>query len=174
AGVRGGRALQHHRSALARRERRRRRSRLHHPGTVPEEPALTQTAAPPDAEALYAELLRQVRARVAHEPGLQLVGIASGGAWIAERLHADLGRPGRVAVVSSSMHRDDFAQRGLASSMQTHIPFDVNGASVLLVDDVLYTGRTVRAVINELFDHGRPARVALAVLADRGGRELPV
>lgn len=135
---------------------------------------MTQTAAPPDAEALYAELLRQVRARVAHEPGLQLVGIASGGAWIAERLHADLGRPGRVAVVSSSMHRDDFAQRGLASSMQTHIPFDVNGASVLLVDDVLYTGRTVRAVINELFDHGRPARVALAVLADRGGRELPV
>lgn len=135
---------------------------------------MTQTAAPPDAEALYAELLRLVRARVAHEPGLQLVGIASGGAWIAERLHADLGRPGRVAVVSSSMHRDDFAQRGLASSVQTHIPFDVNGASVLLVDDVLYTGRTVRAVINELFDHGRPARVALAVLADRGGRELPV
>jgi pyrimidine operon attenuation protein / uracil phosphoribosyltransferase len=58
--------------------------------------------------------------------------------------------------------------------VQTHIPFDVNGASVLLVDDVLYTGRTVRAVINELFDHGRPARVGLAVLADRGGRELPV
>ncbi len=131
-------------------------------------------AAPPDAEALYAELLRQVRARVAADPGLQLVGIASGGAWIAERLHADLGRAGRVAVVSSSMHRDDFAQRGLASSVQTHMPFDVNGANVLLIDDVLYTGRTVRAVINELFDHGRPARVALAVLADRGGRELPV
>jgi pyrimidine operon attenuation protein/uracil phosphoribosyltransferase len=135
---------------------------------------LTPPPAAPDAEALYAELLRQVRARAAAEPGLQLVGIASGGAWIAERLHADLGRPGRVAVVSSSMHRDDFAQRGLASSVQTHIPFDVNGANVLLIDDVLYTGRTVRAVINELFDHGRPARVALAVLADRGGRELPV
>lgn len=136
---------------------------------------MTPTAsAPPDAEALYAELLRQVRARTVTEPDLQLVGIASGGAWIAERLHADLGRPGRVAVVSSSMHRDDFAQRGLASSVQTHIPFDVNGANVLLIDDVLYTGRTVRAVINELFDHGRPARVALAVLADRGGRELPV
>jgi pyrimidine operon attenuation protein/uracil phosphoribosyltransferase len=135
---------------------------------------LTQTAAPPDAEALYTELLRQVRERVQAEPGLQLVGIASGGAWIAARLHADLGRPGAVAVISSSMHRDDFAQRGLARSVQTHIPFDVNGASVLLVDDVLYTGRTVRAVLNELYDHGRPARVALAVLADRGGRELPI
>ncbi|MCM3562491.1 MAG: bifunctional pyr operon transcriptional regulator/uracil phosphoribosyltransferase PyrR [Hydrogenophaga sp.] len=135
---------------------------------------MTHPPAAPDAEALYAELLRLVRARVSAEPDLQLVGIASGGAWIAERLHADLGRAGTVAVVSSSMHRDDFAQRGLASSVQTHIPFDVNGASVLLVDDVLYTGRTVRAVINELFDHGRPARVGLAVLADRGGRELPV
>lgn len=135
---------------------------------------MTQPPAAPDAEALYAELLRLVRARVANEPELQLVGIASGGAWIAERLHADLGRSGSVAVVSSSMHRDDFAQRGLASSVQTHIPFDVNGARVLLVDDVLYTGRTVRAVINELFDHGRPGRVGLAVLADRGGRELPV
>ena len=135
---------------------------------------MTQTAAPPDAEALYTELLRQVRARVADEPGLQIVGIASGGAWIAERVHADLGRPGKASVISSSMHRDDFAQRGLASSMQTQIGFDVDGASVLLVDDVLFTGRTVRAVINELFDHGRPARVALAVLADRGGRELPV
>jgi len=135
---------------------------------------LTLTAAPPDAEALYADLLRQVRERLATDPALRLVGIASGGAWIAERLQADLGRADAVAVISSSMHRDDFAQRGLASSVQTHIPFDVNGASVLLVDDVLYTGRTVRAVINELFDHGRPARVALAVLVDRGGRELPV
>ncbi|MBX3610722.1 MAG: bifunctional pyr operon transcriptional regulator/uracil phosphoribosyltransferase PyrR [Hydrogenophaga sp.] len=132
------------------------------------------TAAPPDAEVLYAELLRQVRERALADPGLQLVGIASGGAWIAERLHADLGRAGKVSVVSSVMHRDDFAQRGLASSMQTLVNFDVNGASVLLVDDVLYTGRTLRAVLNELFDHGRPARVALAVLADRGGRELPV
>lgn len=135
---------------------------------------MTQTAAPPDAEALYTDLLHKVRARMAAEPGLQLVGIASGGAWIAERLHADLGLPGKASVISSSMHRDDFAQRGLASSLQTQIGFDVEGASVLLVDDVLYTGRTVRAVINELFDHGRPARVGLAVLADRGGRELPV
>ena len=72
------------------------------------------------------------------------------------------------------MHRDDFARRGLASSAQTRLGFDVNGAHILLLDDVLYTGRTIRAVLNELFDYGRPAAVTLAVLVDRGGRELPV
>ena len=72
------------------------------------------------------------------------------------------------------MHRDDFAKRGLASSSQTQLPFDVNGAHLVVVDDVLYTGRTLRAVINELFDYGRPASVKLVVLVDRGGRELPV
>ena len=72
------------------------------------------------------------------------------------------------------MHRDDFARRGLSASAQTTLPFDVNGADVLLLDDVLYTGRTIRAVLNELFDFGRPASVRLAVLVDRGGRELPV
>lgn len=138
---------------------------------------MTRTSSPSlalDAEALYAELLRGVRPLAAAQPGLRLAGVTRGGAWLAARLQRDLGLAGEAGVISSSMHRDDFAQRGLASSVQTHIPFDVNGASVLLVDDVLYTGRTVRAVINELFDHGRPARVGLAVLADRGGRELPV
>ena len=76
-------------------------------------------------------------------------------------------------MLSSALHRDDFAQRGMASSAQTQIDFDVNGADVLILDDVLYTGRTVRAVINELYDYGRPACVRLAVLVDRGGRELP-
>ena len=71
-------------------------------------------------------------------------------------------------------HRDDFARRGLSASAQTALPFDVNGTDVLLLDDVLYTGRTIRAVLNELFDFGRPACVRLAVLVDRGGRELPV
>ena len=68
----------------------------------------------------------------------------------------------------------DFAKRGLASAAQTSLPFEVNGADILLLDDVLYTGRTVRAVVNELFDYGRPARVRLAVLVDRGGRQLPI
>jgi pyrimidine operon attenuation protein/uracil phosphoribosyltransferase len=128
-----------------------------------------------NAEALYTELLRGVKQLMQASPQpLQLAGITSGGAWLAERLQRDLGLAGAAGVISSSMHRDDFAQRGLASSAQTALPFDVNGAHVLLVDDVLYTGRTLRAVINELFDYGRPASVQLAVLVDRGGRELPI
>jgi pyrimidine operon attenuation protein / uracil phosphoribosyltransferase len=125
-----------------------------------------------DAPALYAELLRGVRSL--RSPDTQLVGITSGGAWLAEALHKDLGLAGKHGVISSAMHRDDFAQRGLASSAQTQIPFDVNGADIILLDDVLYTGRTIRAVLNELFDFGRPAKVQLAVLVDRGGRQLPV
>ena len=95
-------------------------------------------------------------------------------ALLVERLQRDLGLEGAPSVLSSALHRDDFAQRGLAASAQTQIAFDVNGADVLVLDDVLYTGRTVRAVINELFDYGRPACVRLAVLVDRGGRQLPV
>ena len=125
-----------------------------------------------DAEALYRELLRGVRALMG--PGTRLAGVASGGAWLVERLQRDLGLEGAPSVLSSALHRDDFAQRGLAASAQTQIAFDVNGADVLVLDDVLYTGRTVRAVINELFDYGRPASVRLAVLVDRGGRQLPV
>jgi pyrimidine operon attenuation protein/uracil phosphoribosyltransferase len=93
---------------------------------------------------------------------------------LAERLQTDLKLPGKAGTISSSMHRDDFAQRGLSAGGQTQLPFDVNGADILILDDVLYTGRTIRAVINELFDYGRPASVRLAVLVDRGGRELPV
>lgn len=125
-----------------------------------------------DAEALYRELLRGVRSMLT--PTTRLAGIASGGAWLAERLQKDLGLEGPAGVLSSVMHRDDFAQRGLAVGAQTALPFDVNGADVLVLDDVLYTGRTIRAVLNELFDYGRPARVRLAVLVDRGGRQLPV
>ena len=128
-----------------------------------------------DAEQLYLALLKGVKNLIASTPEpVYLAGITSGGAWLAERLQRDLGRDGYAGVISSSMHRDDFAQRGLALSAQTVLPFDVNGAHVILIDDVLYTGRTLRAVINELFDYGRPASIELAVLADRGGRELPV
>jgi len=129
-----------------------------------------------DAEALYAELQRGVRALLASTAGpVRLVGVTTGGAWLAARLQQDLGLPGEIGVISSALHRDDFAQRGLsASAEQTRLPFDVNAAHVLVIDDVLYTGRTLRAVINELFDYGRPASVRLAVLVDRGGRELPM
>ena len=126
-----------------------------------------------DAEALYRELARGVPSL--RGPQGRLVGITSGGAWLAQRLHQDLGLEGQAGVISSAMHRDDFAQRGLSGgSAQTELPFDVDGAHIVLLDDVLYTGRTIRAVLNELFDYGRPASVKLAVLVDRGGRELPV
>jgi pyrimidine operon attenuation protein/uracil phosphoribosyltransferase len=128
-----------------------------------------------DAEALYQTLLRGVRQMTLTEhQSPQLVGITSGGVWLAERLQADLGLVGKAGVISSAMHRDDFARRGMATTAQTTLAFDVNGAHVLLVDDVLHTGRTIRAVLNELFDYGRPASVTLVVLVDRGGRELPV
>ncbi len=125
-----------------------------------------------NAEALYKELLRGARGLCA--ANTRLVGIPSGGAWLAERLHRDLGLSGEPGTVSSVMHRDDFAQRGLSAGGQTQLPFEVDGADILVLDDVLYTGRTLRAVLNELFDYGRPARVQLAVLVDRGGRQLPV
>lgn len=126
-----------------------------------------------DAEALYRELLRGVQQL--RESDARLAGITSGGAWLAARLQKDLGLPGEPGVISSAMHRDDFAKRGLSGGgQQTQLPFDVNGSHIILLDDVLYTGRTIRAVINELFDYGRPASVRLAVLVDRGGRELPI
>lgn len=125
-----------------------------------------------DAEALYRELLRGVHTLMG--PATRLAGIASGGAWLADRLHRDLNLPGASGVLSSALHRDDFAQRGMAASTQTRLDFDVNGADILVLDDVLYTGRTVRAVLNELYDYGRPGSVRLAVLVDRGGRQLPI
>jgi pyrimidine operon attenuation protein/uracil phosphoribosyltransferase len=129
-----------------------------------------------DAEALYAELRQGVRGLL-HErgPDTALVGIWSGGAWLAERLQRDLGLAGAHGVISSTLHRDDFGTRGLAGGAGvTSLPFAVDGRPILLVDDVLYTGRTIRAAVNELFDFGRPASVTLAGLVDRGGRELPV
>jgi pyrimidine operon attenuation protein/uracil phosphoribosyltransferase len=126
-----------------------------------------------DAEALYADLLGSMRSLL--QPDSILVGIWSGGAWLAERLHRDLMRPGDYGVISSALHRDDFGSRGLtAGADHTKLPFEVEGKPIMLVDDVLWTGRTIRAVINELYDFGRPASVQLAVLVDRNGRELPI
>jgi pyrimidine operon attenuation protein/uracil phosphoribosyltransferase len=133
-----------------------------------------------DAEAVYATLRAAVAARLASaDPSrpLAIVGIHSGGAWLAQRLHDELAPAAPLGFLSSAFHRDDFAARGLRAAGgkgSTRIDFGIDGADVLLVDDILYTGRTVRAALNELFDYGRPARVELAVLLDRGGRELPV
>ena len=126
-----------------------------------------------DAEALCRQLAEQIRPHVG--PATALVGIYTGGLWLAERLHAELGIAQPLGAIDVSFYRDDYASKGLhASPKKTEIPFDVDGAHVILVDDVLYTGRTTRAALNEIFDYGRPAKVELAVLADRGGRELPV
>ena len=130
-----------------------------------------------NAELLYEKLLANLRIR-AQAGSFELAGLAMGGAWIAERLAHDLGLP-HFGVINAAFHRDDYAEKGMtalrtASSMTTHLPFDVNGANVILIDDVLLTGRTVRAALNELFDFGRPAQVELMVLADRGNRELPI
>jgi len=130
-----------------------------------------------NAEKLYEKLLENLRQRE-QSASFELAGLAMGGAWIAERLANDLGMP-HYGVINVAFHRDDYAEKGMtalrtASTMPTHLPFDVNGANIILIDDVLLTGRTVRAALNELFDFGRPAQVELMVLADRGNRELPV
>jgi pyrimidine operon attenuation protein / uracil phosphoribosyltransferase len=137
-----------------------------------------------DAEALYHALLDQIREAYGDQlgarkdgengEGVVLAGIHSGGAWLAERLARDLNLP-VFGVVNVALHRDDYAKKGLHSQASpTSLPFSVDGRRIVLVDDVLYTGRTIRAALNELYDYGRPASVELAVLADRGGRELPV
>ncbi len=128
-----------------------------------------------DAEALYGELLGQVRAGLAGTRDAAIVGIHSGGAWLAERLAQDLDLRGRLGFIDVSFYRDDYAKKGLHPDVKpTQIGFSVDGATIVLVDDVLYTGRTVRAAINVLFDYGRPECIKLAALADRGGRQLPV
>ncbi|EJN00888.1 bifunctional pyr operon transcriptional regulator/uracil phosphoribosyltransferase PyrR [Herbaspirillum sp. YR522] len=128
-----------------------------------------------DAEALYQALAQQVRAGLEDATEVALVGIHSGGAWLAERLADELGLSQRLGFIDVSFYRDDFSEKGLRPDVKpSQIPFAVEGATIVLIDDVLYTGRTTRAAINELFDYGRPARILLAALVDRGGRELPV
>ena len=130
-------------------------------------------AALPDAEELCGRLARELKARVT--PATAMVGIHTGGAWVAERLHAALGLPEPLGLLDPAFYRDDYAKQGLARDpKRSKIPFAVEGRDLLLVDDVLYTGRTVRAAMNELFDYGRPASISLVVLADRGGRQLPI
>jgi len=128
----------------------------------------------PDAETLCTALADAVRPHV-DPAATALVGIHTGGVWVAERLHAALGLKIPPGSMDVSFYRDDFHQRGLHANARTsQIPFEVEGAHIVIVDDVLHTGRTIRAAMNELFDYGRPARIDLAVLTDRGGRELPI
>ena len=127
-----------------------------------------------DAEAVYRSLAARLREEVIGRD-VRLVGVHTGGVWLAQRLKDDLHVPHEVGILDISFYRDDFSRSGLNPSVKpSSIAFDVEGADIVLVDDVLYTGRTVRAAMNELFDYGRPARIDLAVLIDRGGRELPI
>lgn len=127
----------------------------------------------PDAESLLASLIDRMRPAVGPDTGL--VGIHTGGVWLAERLHAALGLKLPLGTLDVSFYRDDFSRKGLRRNVKSSdIPFDIDGCDVIIVDDVLYTGRTIRAAMNELFDYGRPGRIRLAALVDRGGRELPI
>ncbi len=127
----------------------------------------------PEAEALLARLVEQMRPQAG--PEMALVGIHTGGVWLAERLHTALGLSIPLGSIDVSFHRDDYSSRNLhPGTRASSLNFDVEGAHIVIVDDVLYTGRTIRAAMNELFDYGRPGRIDLAVLVDRGGRELPI
>jgi pyrimidine operon attenuation protein/uracil phosphoribosyltransferase len=127
----------------------------------------------PDAEAALAELAARMRPAVAHHAAF--VGIYWGGAWLAERLARDIPGDHALGFIDVSFYRDDYGKKGLRAKVATTtLPFEIGNGRIVLVDDVLYTGRSVRAAINELFDYGRPESIELAVLIDRGGRELPI
>jgi pyrimidine operon attenuation protein/uracil phosphoribosyltransferase len=127
----------------------------------------------PDAEQLLTALIEQMRPATGPETGL--IGIHTGGVWVAERLHQALKLQTPLASLDVSFYRDDYEARGLHRDVQrSDIPFEIEGRDLILVDDVLYTGRTIRAALNEIFDYGRPGTVRLATLIDRGGRQLPI
>jgi pyrimidine operon attenuation protein/uracil phosphoribosyltransferase len=132
----------------------------------------------PNAETLFEILAERIKPLI--KANTAIVGIHSGGAWLAERLLPILGKDSggkdlAHGILDVSFYRDDFNERGLHSETKpSQIPFDVQDKHIILIDDVFYTGRTIRAAMNELFDYGRPASITLAVLVNRGGRELPI
>ncbi len=127
----------------------------------------------PDPEQLVQQLAAALKPRL--HANTALVGIHSGGAWVAQKLRQQLGATLALGTLDISFYRDDFSSIGLHPQVRpSDIPFAVEDAHIILIDDVLHTGRTVRAAMNELFDYGRPASIELVVLIDRGGRELPI
>ena len=128
-----------------------------------------------DLLTLMSEKLSAFVEQQAAQRPVAMIGIHTGGAWLAERLHAMLGLSNPLGALNIHFHRDDFGRIGMHPRVQpSHLPFEVDGCVIILIDDVLFSGRTIRAALNEIFDYGRPAAVRLAVLVDRGGRELPI
>ena len=135
--------------------------------------ATSQTIGAEEIHAAITRLATAISHRHASPKKLLLLGIANGGVELARRLALQLSVTS--GTVDISFHRDDILRHPIPKEFApTHIPADVHGATVILVDDVLFSGRTVKAALDELFDHGRPAKVELAVLVDRGGRLMPV
>ena len=131
----------------------------------------------PDIEPLLAALTESVDALISAEgrERCALVGIHQGGAWLAGHLQERLALAGEAGSLDIAFYRDDLARGGLPTRVRpTRMPIDVDDRVIVLVDDILYTGRTIRAALNEIFDYGRPAAVRLAVLLERPGRELPI
>jgi pyrimidine operon attenuation protein/uracil phosphoribosyltransferase len=126
-----------------------------------------------EIEKLLAAMAGQLDRIVPDKP--VMVGIQTGGVWIAERLHKLMGLKSPLGHLNIAFYRDDFSRIGLHPQVTpSSLPFSVEDQHIILVDDVLHTGRTIRAALNEIFDYGRPARVTLAVLIERSGRELPI
>lgn len=124
-------------------------------------------------EAMAGELRDHLAARGRELP--LIIGIHTGGVWVAAELHRQLGLSDPLGELNIAFYRDDFSRIGMHPRVEpSRLPFEIEDRHVVLVDDVLYTGRTVRAALNEIFDYGRPASVTLAVLIDRSGRELPI
>ena len=126
-----------------------------------------------DIEAATARMVEQLRPMLKRRP--LMIGIHTGGVWVAERLHRLLDLDEPLGTLDISFYRDDFTRIGMNPQVRTsHLPVNVEERHIILVDDVLHTGRTIRAALNEIFDYGRPASVMLACLIERGGRELPI
>jgi pyrimidine operon attenuation protein / uracil phosphoribosyltransferase len=127
----------------------------------------------PELDTLLNHLTEIVQPSI--EADSALVGIHTGGVWVAREIQRRLKRDDPIGELDISFYRDDFSRIGLHPQVKpSSIPFEIEDRHILLIDDVLFTGRTIRAAMNVLYDYGRPASIALAVLIDRGGRELPI
>ena len=130
-----------------------------------------------DVEALITQMAENLKAKLQHFPSdkIFMIGIQTGGVWIAERLHKQLSLSQPLGTLDISFYRDDFSRIGMNPQVKpSALPVAVDDQHIVLVDDILHTGRTIRAAMNEIFDYGRPASIMLAVLGERTGRELPI